>query len=57
MMQSESFQKSPAGQDFDPEELFEKLQRSGEEAVMAGLRDRSDWQPRGIETVPAAFFA
>jgi hypothetical protein len=55
LINSEDFARNPVGIDFDPEELYEQVQREGEKAVMERLRVRKDVGPRGIESVPAAY--
>jgi catechol-2,3-dioxygenase len=56
-MASEEVEENVIGVDFDPDELWAKLQKLGEEKTVEELRVRQNIGPRGIESVPAAFMA
>lgn len=58
MMESDAFKVNPIGWDFEPDELYARLQKEGEEKVLMELRKSrgpQDGQPRGVESLPKAF--
>jgi hypothetical protein len=54
-MESEAFAKNPIGVDFDPEELYQRLQTEGEAKLVEEAKHRPDIGPRGIDDIPQDF--
>lgn len=49
---------NPIGIDIDPEELWEQVEREGEDAVLEKLKHPVETgAPRGLDSVPAAYMA
>lgn len=57
MMASEAFQVNPFGVDFDPEDMWQRLQAEGEETLAKEVQIRGNAGPRGFESIPAAYMA
>lgn len=57
-MEGEAYALNPLGIDYDPEELYERVRREGEEEITAAFRKsrgKGDGLPRTIETLPREF--
>ena len=57
LMESAAFAENPIGVDFDPEEMWTKLQTMGEDVLAKEVMTRETIGPRGIESTPVAFLA
>lgn len=55
IMESAVFRTNPIGVDFDPEEMWQRLQHEGEAKLAEEAKHRPDIGPRGIDTVPQAY--
>lgn len=58
VMESEAYALNPLGIDYDAEELYERLQKEGEDKVVQEFRKsrgKGDGLPRGLETLPREF--
>jgi hypothetical protein len=55
-MADPAFMSNPIGHDFDPDELWQRFERDGEEATLRYLQNPvEDGKPRGLDTVPAEY--
>ena len=54
-MEGPQFAENPIGVDFDPEDMWAKLQQDGEEKLAKDVMVRAKIGPRGIDGVPADF--
>ena len=52
---SEEYAENPIGIDFDPEVMWERLQKEGEEAMAKEVQVRGPRGNRGIEGIPKEY--
>ena len=55
IMASPEFAENPIGVDFDPEEMWRRLQEEGEGKLAKEAKSRPNIGPRGIESVPVDY--
>ena len=55
VMESAAFAENPIGVDFDPEEMFTRLQNEGEGKLAKEVRTRANIGARGLDTIPAEY--
>ena len=57
LMEGPEFAENPIGVDFDPEEMWAKLQKEGEDTLAKEVMTRGKIGPRGIDTVPMGYLS
>lgn len=55
IMQSPELTDNPIGVDFDPEEMWRRLQEEGEEKLAKEVKTRPNIGPRGVDSIPADY--
>ena len=55
IMESAEFRENPLGVDFDPEEMWRRLQEEGEEKLAEEAKTRANIGARGLDSIPAEF--
>ena len=55
VMKDPDFEQNPLGVDFDPEEMWKKLQDVGENALAVEVQKRGSVGPRGFESIPEGY--
>ena len=55
LMESADFDENAIGVDFDPEEMWAKLQKDGEDILAKDVMTRGNVGPRGIDSVPSTY--
>ena len=55
IMESAEFAENPIGVDFDPEEMWRRLQEEGEGQLAKEAESRPNIGPRGVESIPSGY--